>query len=62
MQIKMKEQALARFKTELNNDKYDTNQVIAFLANKNHQSGEGLGISKENAEELHGLLSKIIVK
>ncbi|HAU3920757.1 TPA: NAD-dependent ubiquitin ligase, partial [Legionella pneumophila] len=63
MQIKMKEQALARFKTELNNDKYDTNQVIAFLANKKpSELEEGLGISKENAEELHGLLSKLTSK
>ncbi|CZH60899.1 Dot/Icm substrate protein [Legionella pneumophila] len=63
MQVKMKEQALARFKTELNNDKYDTNQVIAFLANKKpSELEEGLGISKENAEELHGLLSKLTSK
>ncbi|HAT8178248.1 TPA: septation initiation protein, partial [Legionella pneumophila] len=63
MQIKMKEHALARFKTELNNDKYDTNQVIAFLAKKKpSELEEGLGISKENAEELHGLLSKLTSK
>ncbi|MFW3145108.1 septation initiation protein, partial [Legionella pneumophila] len=63
MQIKMKEQALARFKTELNNDQYDTNQVIDFLAKKKpSELEEGLGISKENAEELHGLLSKLTSK
>ncbi|HIC7379933.1 TPA: septation initiation protein, partial [Legionella pneumophila] len=63
MQIKMKEHALARFKTELNNDQYDTNQVIAFLAKKKPlELEEGLGISKENAEELHGLLSKLTSK
>ncbi|KXB28036.1 septation initiation protein, partial [Legionella pneumophila] len=60
MQIKMEEQALARFKTELNNDQYDTNQVIDFLVKKKPSKlGESLGISKENAEELHRLLSKL---
>ncbi|AMP96019.1 SidE phosphodiesterase domain-containing protein [Legionella pneumophila] len=63
MQIKMKEQTLRAFKTELTNDKLNTDQVIAFLANKKpSELEEGLGISKENTEELHGLLSKLTSK
>ncbi|HAT8728032.1 TPA: NAD-dependent ubiquitin ligase, partial [Legionella pneumophila] len=60
MQIRMKEQVLRGFKTGLNNDKQDANQIIAFLAKKKpSELEEGLGISKENATELHGLLQQL---
>ncbi|HAT7004515.1 TPA: NAD-dependent ubiquitin ligase [Legionella pneumophila] len=60
MQIRMKEQVLRGFKTGLNNDKQDANQIIAFLAKKKpSELEEGLGISKENAKELHELLQQL---
>ncbi|HAT1657937.1 TPA: SidE phosphodiesterase domain-containing protein [Legionella pneumophila] len=63
MQIRMKEQVLRGFKTGLNNDKQDANQIIAFLAKKKpSELEEGLGISKENAKELHGLLQQLDTK
>ncbi|MFO3441576.1 Dot/Icm T4SS effector SdeC/LaiC [Legionella pneumophila serogroup 1] len=63
MQIRMKEQTLRAFKTELTNDKLNTDQVIAFLAKGSpSELQEALGISKENAEQLHGLLKQLEIK
>ncbi|HHT7363430.1 TPA: Dot/Icm T4SS effector SdeC/LaiC [Legionella pneumophila] len=63
MQIRMKEQTLRVFKTELTNDKLNTDQVIAFLAKGSpSELQEALGISKENAEQLHGLLKQLEIK
>ncbi|MCZ4721453.1 SidE phosphodiesterase domain-containing protein [Legionella pneumophila] len=60
MQIRMKEQVLRGFKTGLNNDKQNVDQIIGFLAKKKpSELEEGLGISKENATELHGLLQQL---
>ncbi|HFE7703908.1 TPA: SidE phosphodiesterase domain-containing protein, partial [Legionella pneumophila] len=60
MQIRMKEQVLRGFKTGLNNDKQNVDQIISFLAKKKpSELEEGLGISKENATELHGLLQQL---
>ncbi|HAT8674867.1 TPA: NAD-dependent ubiquitin ligase, partial [Legionella pneumophila] len=63
MQIRMKEQTLRAFKTELTNDKLNTDQVIAFLGKGSpSELQEALGISKENAEQLHGLLKQLEIK
>ncbi|HCJ4393657.1 TPA: NAD-dependent ubiquitin ligase, partial [Legionella pneumophila] len=60
MQIRMKEQVLRGFKTGLNNDKQNVDQIIGFLAKKKpSELEEGLGISKENATELYGLLQQL---
>ncbi|HAT8178249.1 TPA: T4SS effector NAD-dependent ubiquitin ligase SdeA [Legionella pneumophila] len=60
LEIRTKQQSLARFKTELFNDKIDTDQLISNLAKKRPaELQEGLGISADNAMELYLLLTDL---
>ncbi|KTD13208.1 hypothetical protein Lgra_0930, partial [Legionella gratiana] len=52
--------ALKQFKKELNNDKYDLQELINNLAEKSPEELEdAIGISTENAEKLHTLLKHL---
>lgn len=63
LDIRTKQQSLARFKNELFNDKIDTDQLISNLARKRpSELQEGLGISTDNAMELHLLLTELAGK
>ncbi|MFO3278471.1 septation initiation protein, partial [Legionella pneumophila serogroup 1] len=63
LEIRTKQQSLARFKTELFNDKVDTDQLILNLVKKRPaELQEGLGISADNARELHLLLTELAGK
>ncbi|MFO8897398.1 septation initiation protein, partial [Legionella pneumophila serogroup 1] len=63
LEIRTKQQSLARFKNELFNDKIDTDQLILNLARKRpSELQEGLGISADNAMELHLLLTELASK
>lgn len=54
------EQLLAQFRQDLNNDKFDLQQLIHNLAAKNSSElAEGIGISKETAEKLYSLLTQL---
>ncbi|HAT1868712.1 SidE phosphodiesterase domain-containing protein [Legionella pneumophila] len=60
LEIRTKQQSLARFKNELFNDKIDTDELISNLARKKpSELQEGLGISADNAMELYMLLSDL---
>ncbi|HBD9373169.1 TPA: NAD-dependent ubiquitin ligase [Legionella pneumophila] len=60
LEIKTKQQSLARFKNELFNDKIDTDELISNLARKRpSELQEGLGISADNAMELYMLLTDL---
>ncbi|HFF3084875.1 TPA: SidE phosphodiesterase domain-containing protein, partial [Legionella pneumophila] len=60
LEIRTKQQSLARFRTELFNDKIDTDQLISNLARKRpSELQEGLGISPDNAMDLYMLLSDL---
>ncbi|HAZ7574165.1 TPA: NAD-dependent ubiquitin ligase, partial [Legionella pneumophila] len=60
LEIRTKQQSLARFRTELFNDKIDTDQLISNLARKRpSELQEGLGISADNAMELYMLLTDL---
>ncbi|MFO8587248.1 hypothetical protein SC699_15630, partial [Legionella pneumophila serogroup 1] len=51
------------FKNELFNDKIDTDQLILNLAKKRpSELQEGLGISPDNAMELHLMLTELATK
>ncbi|HAT8809848.1 TPA: NAD-dependent ubiquitin ligase, partial [Legionella pneumophila] len=63
LDIRTKQQSLARFKNELFNDKIDTDQLISNLARKRpSELQEGLGISPDNGVELHLLLTDLAGK
>ncbi|HAU0842837.1 TPA: NAD-dependent ubiquitin ligase, partial [Legionella pneumophila] len=63
LDIRTKQQSLARFKNELFNDKIDTDQLILNLAKKRpSELQEGLGISPDNAMELHLMLTELATK
>ncbi|HAT1596058.1 TPA: NAD-dependent ubiquitin ligase, partial [Legionella pneumophila] len=63
LEIRTKQQSLARFKNELFNDKIDTDQLILNLAKKRPaELQEGLGISADNAMDLHLLLTELAGK
>ncbi|HIG0328992.1 TPA: septation initiation protein, partial [Legionella pneumophila] len=63
LEIRTKQQSLARFKTELFNDKIDTDQLILNLVKKRPaELQEGLGISEDNARELRLLLTELAGK
>ena len=56
LQIRKQEQTLAQFKSELGNDKIDSDQLIAALSNKSAaELQEGLGVSLEIAQDLKHL-------
>ncbi|HAT6973468.1 TPA: NAD-dependent ubiquitin ligase, partial [Legionella pneumophila] len=60
LEIRTKQQSLARFKNELFNDKIDTDELISNLARKRpSELQEGLGISADNAMELYMLLTDL---
>ncbi|HBB7077120.1 SidE phosphodiesterase domain-containing protein [Legionella pneumophila serogroup 1] len=63
LDIRTKQQSLARFRTELFNDKIDTDELISNLARKRpSELQEGLGISPDNAMELHLMLTELATK
>ncbi|CZI39098.1 Dot/Icm substrate protein [Legionella pneumophila] len=60
LDIRTKQQSLARFRTELFNDKIDTDQLISNLARKRpSELQEGLGISPDNAMDLYMVLTNL---
>ncbi len=60
LDIRTKQQSLARFRTELFNDKIDTDQLISNLARKRPtELQEGLGISPDNAMDLYMVLTNL---
>ncbi|HAT2066272.1 TPA: SidE phosphodiesterase domain-containing protein [Legionella pneumophila] len=60
LEIRTKQQSLARFKNELFNDKIDTDELISNLARKKpSELQEGLGISADNAMELYMVLTNL---
>ncbi|WP_154695226.1 SidE phosphodiesterase domain-containing protein, partial [Legionella pneumophila] len=60
LDIRTKQQSLARFRTELFNDKIDTDQLILNLAKKRpSELQEGLGISPDNAMDLYMVLTNL---
>ncbi|HAT1597736.1 TPA: NAD-dependent ubiquitin ligase [Legionella pneumophila] len=62
LDLRFKEQVSARFKAEFNNDNANIDQLIAFLEKQTPSTlKEELGISEQNAQQLHDLL-KILVQ
>ncbi|HAT1902994.1 TPA: NAD-dependent ubiquitin ligase, partial [Legionella pneumophila] len=60
LDIRTKQQSLARFRTELFNDKIDTDELISNLARKRpSELQEGLGISPDNAMDLYMVLTNL---
>ena len=60
LEARMKEQAIAKFKLDLNNPELSAAQIIKILAGKNVADlKDGLGISEENATALHLLVRQL---
>ncbi|MFO2589265.1 T4SS effector NAD-dependent ubiquitin ligase SdeA [Legionella pneumophila serogroup 1] len=60
LDIRTKQQSLAPFRTELFNDKIDTDELISNLARKRpSELQEGLGISPDNAMDLYMVLTNL---
>ncbi|HAT8639876.1 TPA: NAD-dependent ubiquitin ligase, partial [Legionella pneumophila] len=63
LEIKMKQQSLARFKADLFDEKNDIDALLVKLAYKSPSDlQEGLGISENNAKELDSLIRNLVAK